>query len=89
METSNKKIRGSAFVDDEGLFVFTPYATTDPEKRPFKLVFSGKYATAWVGKKRACVRLSWTSEVKKRTSGAPNSTSATPGPSLGRLFAEL
>ena len=27
METTNKKIRGSAFVDDEGLFVFTPWTT--------------------------------------------------------------
>lgn len=89
METSNKKIRGSAFVDDEGLFVFTPYAVTDPEKRSFRLVFSGKYASAWVGKKRACVRLSWASGVKKCTSGAQNCTSAIPGPSLGRLFAEL
>ena len=42
METTNKKIRGSAFVDDEGLIVFTPYATVDPEKRSLKLVFAGR-----------------------------------------------
>ena len=89
METSNKKIRGSAFVDDEGLFVFTPYAVTDPEKRPFKLVFSGKYATAWVGKKRTCVRLSWACPPQNVASGAQKRASSVQLPSLGRLFAEL
>ena len=72
METTNKKIRGSAFVDDEGLFVFTPYATVDPEKRSLKLVFAGRYATAWVGKRRVCVRFSWTGVGQKCTAGAKN-----------------
>lgn len=97
METTNKKIRGSAFVDDEGLFVFTPYATVDPEKRSLKLVFAGRYATAWVGKRRVCVRFSWTGVGQKCTAGAQKRTNSaektaprTPQlPSLARLFAEL
>ena len=74
METTNKKIRGSAFVDDEGLFVFTTYATVDPEKRSLKLVFAGRYATAWVGKRRVCVRFSWTGVGQKCTAGGQKCT---------------
>ena len=59
-------------MDDEGLFVFTPYATVDPEKRSLKLVFAGRYATAWVGKRRVCVRFSWTGVGQKCTAGAKN-----------------
>ena len=77
METTNKKIRGSAFVDNEGLFVFTPYATVDPEKRSLKLVFAGRYATAWVGKRRVCVRFSWTGAGQKRAEG-PKSIHCSP-----------
>ena len=76
METTNKKIRGSAFVDDEGLFVFTPYATVDPEKRSLKLVFAGRYATAWVGKRRVCVRFSWTGVGQKCTAGGQKRTNS-------------
>ena len=76
METTNKKIRGSAFVDDEGLIVFTPYATVDPEKRSLKLVFAGRYATAWVGKRRVCVRFSWTGVGQKCTAGVQKRTNS-------------
>ena len=87
METTNKKIRGS----------FTPYATVDPEKRSLKLVFAGRYATAWVGKRRVCVRFSWigvgqkcTAGAQKRTNSAEKTAPRTPQlPSLARLFAEL
>ena len=72
METTNKKIRGSAFVDDEGLFVFTPYATVDPEKQSLKLVFAGRHATAWVGKRRVCVRFSWTGVGQNAPLGSKN-----------------
>ena len=90
METTNKKIRGSAFVDDEGLFVFTPYATVDPEKRSLKLVFAGRYATAWVGKRRVCVRFSWRGPKTHQLGGKnspPNAAAAEPcAPFCGALI---
>lgn len=82
METTNKKIRGSAFVDDEGLFVFTPYASQEPGVRAMKLVYSSKMCTAWSGRKRNSVRLFW--------NAGPENVNKTPEKtSLGQLFVEL
>lgn len=75
METSSKKIRGSAIVDDEGLFVFTPYGTQPEAERPQKLVYTSRFCNAWCGRKRASVRIFW------GLGGAK--------PGLSQLFVEL
>lgn len=56
-ENFSKKIRGSAVVDPEGLFVFTPYGTREEADRSLKLVFSSRNATLWEGKNHFALRI--------------------------------
>lgn len=56
-ENFGKKIRGSAVVDSEGLFVFTPYGTREESDRTLKLVFSSRNATLWEGKQHFALRI--------------------------------
>lgn len=52
-----KKIKGSAVVSDEGLFVFTPYGTRDGENDGLKLAKVCRFGALWFGKKHFSFRL--------------------------------
>lgn len=58
MMEKRKRIRGSAVIDDEGLFVFTPYGTRSDAEKNMKLQKLTRYGALWVGKNRMAVRFS-------------------------------
>ena len=51
MDEKLKKIKGSAVVDGEGGFVFTPYRTLPPDEKGLKCIFAFQNATLWCGKR--------------------------------------
>lgn len=57
MQEKQKRIKGSAIVDDEGLFVFTPYGTREGENEGMKLIYAHENGTVWRGKKHYALRL--------------------------------
>ena len=57
METQ-KRIKGSAIVDNDGFFLFTPYKTGESEKN-MRLVKATKNASLWRGKQVFSARLRW------------------------------
>lgn len=56
MQERQKKIKGSAIVDDEGLFVFTPYGTREGENRGFQLLKTHNFGILWAGKTHFSIR---------------------------------
>lgn len=57
MTERQKKIKGSAVVDEEGFFVFTPYGTREGENKGMKLVLHHENGTVWVGKDHYALRI--------------------------------
>lgn len=62
MSKERKRIRGSAVIDDEGLFVFTPYGVRSEAEKNMKLQKLTRYGSLWVGKKRVAIRFSMSCE---------------------------
>lgn len=59
MTDKRKKIRGSAYLDDNGLFVFTPYATQTEEEKALHLLLMTRNGSLMVGKSSYVARFRW------------------------------
>lgn len=57
MTEKGKRVRGSAVMDAEGLFVFTPYGTREEQDRSLKLLYASGNATLWEGKEHFALRI--------------------------------
>ena len=55
---NQKRIKGSALIDQEGVFVFTPYHTGVSE-RSMQLLKAVPNAALWRGKQHFSVRFKW------------------------------
>lgn len=58
-QITHKRVRGSAVLDDEGLFIFTPYRTQEGAETRMKLVGKVQQTAIWVSKNRVMVRTSY------------------------------
>ena len=54
---SSKRIRGSAVVGQEGVFIFTPYVSKSDEEKTMKLLAVSKFASLWSTPNSYCIRL--------------------------------
>lgn len=59
MSKDQKKVKGSAYVADDGGFVFTPYRSLPEGDKPMTRVFSTRNGVLWRGKSSYHVRFSW------------------------------
>ena len=69
MSTPRKRIKGSAIASDDGLFIFTPYATREEDNKSLRLVKSTRNGTLWESANSFSIRL----KIKKGS--LPNLTS--------------
>ena len=54
-----KKVRGSAYTTNEGMFIFTPYLTLKNNEKPLQLIKSGTYSHLWISKNKITIHLSF------------------------------
>ncbi len=57
MSDNRKKIKGSAVATDDGLFIFTPYATREEGDKSLLLVKSTAHGTVWESANTFSIRL--------------------------------
>ena len=53
----SKKMRGSALINPEGSFVFTPFARVEDKEKKMQLVFESHYGCLWMAKNKVSVRM--------------------------------
>lgn|GEM_PF-3486313 len=66
MYKSQKKIKGSAIVDQEGGFVFTPYLTKSEEEKTMRLLATTKLCSLWTSGKSYSIRMKFPHTQKVR-----------------------
>ena len=54
-----RKVRGSAYTTEEGLFTFTPYTSIKKSEKPLQLIKSDTYANLWMSKNKISIHLSF------------------------------
>lgn len=81
MNNNRKRIKGSAVATDDGLFIFTPYATREESDKSLLLVKSTTHGSLWESANSFSIRL----KIKKGT--LPNLT--TLAAELIQLYEEL
>lgn len=57
MSASQKRIKGSAVATEEGLFIFTPYATREEGDKSLLLVKSTAHGSLWESANSFSIRL--------------------------------
>lgn len=57
MNNNRKRIKGSAVATDDGLFIFTPYATREESDKSLVLVKSTTHGSLWESANSFSIRL--------------------------------
>lgn len=54
---TTKKLRGSAMLNEDGGFMFTPFASIPDKEKKMQLVYESHYSSLWIAKNKVSVRM--------------------------------
>ena len=54
---TNKRLRGSAIIGNEGTFTFTPFTNVPDKEKKMQLLFESCYGSLWLTKNKVSVRM--------------------------------